>query len=130
MEIKYEFVTGEVLAIEVEDELGEVILELDRQERNNDRRESRRHMSLDGMDFEGETFRAEADTPREAMGRVDTERLMEALDMLSLSQRELLLKVYFKGMRVADIARVEGVSEAAVRKRLKKIYGKLKKVLS
>ena len=82
------------------------------------------------MDFEGETFQAGADTLREAMGRVDTERLMEALDTLSLSQKELLLKVYFKGMRVADIARVEGVSEAAVRKRLKKIYGKLKKVLS
>lgn len=130
MEIKYEFVTGEVLAIEVEDELGEVILELDRQERNNDRRESRRHMSLDGMDFEGETFRAEADTLREAMGRVDTERLMEALDMLSLSQRELLLKVYFKGMRVAEIARAEGVSEAAVRNRLQKIYTKLKKILN
>ena len=128
MEIKYEFVTGEVLEIEVEDSMGEVLLEFDRQEKNNERRETRRHMSLDGMDFEGETFRAEADTMREAMGRVDTERLMKALDILS--QKELLLKVYFKGMRVADIARVEGVSEAAVRKRLKKIYGKLKKVLS
>ena len=130
MEIKYEFVTGEVLKIEVENALGEVLLEFDRQEKNNDRRETRRHMSLDGMDFEGETFQAGADTLREAMGRVDTERLMKALDMLSASQKELLLKVYFKGMRVADIARVEGVSEAAVRKRLKKIYGKLKKVLS
>ena len=130
MEIKYEFVTGEVLEIEVEDSMGEVLLEFDRQERNNDRRETRRHMSLDGMDFEGETFRAEADTLREAMGRVDTERLMKALDMLSASQKELLLKVYFKGMRVADIARAEGVSEAAVRNRLKKIYGKLKKILS
>ena len=127
MEIKYEFVTGEVLAIEVEDELGEVILELDRQERNNDRRESRRHMSLDGMDFEGETFRAEADTPREAMGRVDTERLMEALDMLSLSQRELLLKVYFKGMRIVDIAREQGVGESAIRDRIRRIHKKLKK---
>ena len=113
------------MEIEVEDSMGEVLLEFDRQEKNNERRETRRHMSLDGMDFEGETFRAEADTMREAMGRVDTERLMEALDTLSLSQKELLLKVYFKGMRVA-----EGVSEAAVRKRLKKIYGKLKKVLS
>ena len=62
MEIKYEFVTGEVLKIEVADALGEVLLEFDRQEKNNDRRETRRHMSLDGMDFEGETFRAEADT--------------------------------------------------------------------
>ena len=129
MEIKYEFVTGEVLEIEVEDALGEVLLDFDRQEKNNDRRETRRHMSLDGMDFEGETFRAEADTLREAMGRVDTERLMEALHALSASQKELLLKVYFK-MRVADIARSEGVSESAVRNRLKKIYGKLKKILS
>lgn len=130
MEIKYEFVTGEVLEIEVEDSMGEVLLEFDRQERNNDRRETRRHMSLDGMDFEGETFRAEADTLREAMGRVNAELFMKALDMLSASQKELLLKVYFKEMRVADIARAEGVSEAAVRNRLKKIYGKLKKILS
>lgn len=130
MEIKYEFVTGEVLEIEVEDAMGEVLLEFDRKEKNNDRRETRRHMSLDGMDFEGDTFRAEADTLREAMGRVDTERLMEALDMLSATQKGLLLKVYFKGMRIADIARAEGVSEAAVRNRLQKIYRKLKKILS
>lgn len=130
MEIRYEFVTGEVFEIEVEDSMGEVLLELDRQEKNNDRRETRRHMSLDGMDFEGDMFRAETDTLREAMGRVDTARLMEALDMLSGSQKELLLKVYFKGMRIADIAGAEGVSEAAVRNRLKKIYRKLKKILS
>lgn len=130
MEIRYEFVTGEVLRIEVEDALGEVLLNLDRQEKNNDRRETRRHMSLDGMDFEGEMFQSEADTLGEAMGRVDTERLMEALDMLSASQKELLLKVYFKGMRPADIARAEGVSEAAVRNRLQKIYKKLKKILN
>lgn len=130
MEIRYEFVTGEVLRIEVEDALGEVLLDFDRQEKNNDRRETRRHMSLDGMDFEGELFQSEADTLGEAMGRVDTERLMEALDMLSASQKELLLKVYFKGMRIADIARAEGVSEAAVRNRLQKIYKKLKKILN
>ena len=87
-------------------------------------------MSLDGMDFEGETFQAGADTLREAMGRVDTERLMKALDMLSASQKELLLKVYFKGMRVADIARVEGVSEAAVRKTSEKNLWEIEKVLS
>ena len=130
MEIKYEFVTGEVLEIEVEDALGEVLLEFDRRERNNDRRETRRHMSLDGMDFEGEWFVSSEDTEGAALCQEDMGRLTRALEMLSPGQRELVLKVYFKGMRVADIARVEGVSEAAVRKRLKKIYGKLKKVLS
>ena len=129
MEIKYEFVTGEVFEIEVEDALGEVLLEFDRQEKNNDRRETRRHMSLDGMDFEGEWFVSSEDTEGAALCQEDMGRLTRALEMLSPGQRELVLKVYFKGMRVADIARAEGVSEAAVRNRLKKIYGKLKKIL-
>jgi len=129
MRIEYEFVTGEVSEIEVEDSIGEVLLDFDRQEKNNDRRETRRHMSLDGMDFEGELFQSGADTLREAMGQVDTESLVRALAGLPDPQKELLLKVYFKEMRLADIARDEGVSEAAVRNRLKKIYKKLKKIL-
>ena len=96
MEIKYEFVTGEVLAIEVEDALGEVLLEFDRQEKNNDRRETRRHMSLDGMDFEGEWFVSSEDTEGAALCQEDMGRLARALEMLSPEQRELVLKVYFK----------------------------------
>lgn len=129
MEIKYEFVTGEVLKIEVEDALGEVLLEFDRQEKNNDRRETRRHMSLDGMDFEGEWFVALEDTEGVALYREDMGRLTRALEMLSPEQRELVLKVYFKGIRVVDIARNEGVGESAVRDRIRRIHKKMKKYL-
>ena len=100
MEIKYEFVTGEVLEIEVEDALGEVLLEFDRRERNNDRRETRRHMSLDGMDFEGEWFVSSEDTEGAALCQEDMGRLARALEMLSPEQRELVLTVYFKGALV------------------------------
>jgi RNA polymerase sigma-70 factor (ECF subfamily) len=129
MRIEYEFVTGEVSEIEVEDSIGEVLLDFDRQERNNDRRETRRHMSLDGMDFEGEWFVSAEDTEGDVLYRDDMERLAGALGALSPEQRRLVLKVYFKEMRLADIAHDEGVSEAAVRNRLKKIYRKLKKIL-
>ena len=129
MEIKYEFVTGEVLEIEAEDALGEVLLEFDRQEKNNDRRETRRHMSLDGMDFEGEWFVALEDTEGVALYREDMGRLTRALEMLSPEQRELVLKVYFKGIRVVDIARNEGVGESAVRDRIRRIHKKMKKYL-
>ena len=129
MEIKYEFVTGEVLKIEVEDALGEVLLEFDRQEKNNDRRETRRHMSLDGMDFEGEWFVSSEDTEGVALCRDDMGRLAQALRRLSPEQQELILKVYFKGMRIVDIAREEGVGESAVRDRIRRIHKKMKKYL-
>lgn len=129
MEIKYEFVTGEVLEIEVEDALGEVLLEFDRQEKNNERKETRRHMSLDGMDFEGEWFVSSEDTEGEVLYREDMGRLTQALKMLSPEQRELVLKVYFKGMRIVDIAREEGVGESAVRDRIRRIHKKMKKYL-
>lgn len=58
MRVRYEFVNGEWSEIEVEDSLGELLVELDRQEYNNDHRETRRHMSLDGMDYEGALFAA------------------------------------------------------------------------
>lgn len=129
MEIKYEFVTGAVLEIEAEDALGEVLLEFDRQEKNNERRETRRHMSLDGMDFEGEWFVSSEDTEGAALCQEDMGRLTQVLKILSPEQRELVLKVYFNGMRIVDIAREEGVGESAVRDRIRRIHKKMKKYL-
>ena len=43
MKTKYEFVNGEVVEIEVSEEWAEVLAELDRQEYNNDKKETRRH---------------------------------------------------------------------------------------
>ena len=49
MKITYEFVTGEVSEVEVDEHLGGMLLDLDRQQYNNDQKETRRHVSLDGM---------------------------------------------------------------------------------
>lgn len=54
---------------------------------------------------------------------------MQAMEALSPAQRELVLKVYFEKVRITDIARAEGVTEAAIRNRLKKIYARLRKFL-
>lgn len=129
MKIRYEFVNGEVTEIEVEDAMGEILLDFDRQEYNSDHRETRRHVSLDGMEYEGEMFRAGEDTLEEILRRGTAFRLAEAMGRLSPEQRELLMKVYFENVRIVKIARAEGVTEAAIRGRLKKIYAKLKKIL-
>lgn len=129
MKIRYEFVTGEFSEIEVDDSLGELLVDFDRQEYNNDHKETRRHVSLDGMEYEGELFSSVADTADEVERREELARLMRAMEALSPAQRELVLKVYFEKVRITDIARAEGVTEAAIRNRLKKIYARLRKFL-
>ena len=129
MKITYEFVTGEVSEAEVDERLGGMLLDLDRQQYNNDQKETRRHVSLDGMDYEGELFASAEDTEREAERREDIARLFSAMEILSPAQRELVEKVYFEERKITDIAREEGVTEAAIRNRLKKIYFRLKKFL-
>ena len=129
MKITYEFVTGEVSGVEVDEHLGGMLLDLDRQQDNNDQKETRRHVSLDSMDYEGELFASAEDTERAVEHREDMARLYSAMEALSPSQRELVKKVYFEERKIMDIAAEEGVSEAAIRNRLKKIYSRLKKFL-
>ena len=48
MKIKYEFADGDV-EVDVPNEWASILVELDRLERNNDKKERRRHYSLDAM---------------------------------------------------------------------------------
>ena len=126
MKITYEFVTGEISEVEVDERLGGMLLDLDRQQDNNDQKETRRHVSLDSMDYEGELFASAEDTERTVEHREDMARLYSAMEALSPSQRELVEKVYFEERKITDIAREEGVSHVAVHDRLERIYKKIK----
>ena len=127
MKITYEFVTGEVSEVEVDERLGGMLLDLDRQQYNNDQKETRRHFSLDGMDYEGELFASAQDTEGEAVRREDMARLYSAMEALSPSQRELVEKVYFEERKITDIAREEGVTKQSVHERVERALKKLKK---
>ncbi len=130
MKITYEFVTGEVSEVEVDERLGGMLLDLDRQQYNNDHKETRRHISLDGMDYEGELFVSAKDTEGEAVRREDMARLFSAMETLSPDQRELVEKVYFEERKITDIAREEGVSKQSVHERVQRALKKLEKNLN
>ena len=57
------------------------------------------------------------------------ERLHKAIAALLPEQQTLIQMVYFQGISQREIARVEGVSEMAIRDRLKRIHSKLKIIL-
>ena len=113
----------------MDERLGGMLLDLDRQQYNNDQKETRRHFSLDGMDYEGEQFASAEDTEREAVRREDMARLYSAMEVLSPSQRELVEKVYFEERKITDIAREEGVSKQSVHERVQRALKKLEKNL-
>ena len=129
MKIRYVFVNGEVSEIEVEEALGGLLLELDRQEANNTRSETRRHISLSELSYEGSLFDAGIDVPEAVWARISADALREALQKLPAAQRELIVQVYFQGRRPAEIARTEGVSRQSVSERLQRALKKLQKYL-
>ena len=69
MKIWYEFTNGEVSEIEVGEALGGLLVEFDRQEYNNDHKETRRHVSLNGLDYEGALFASPDDPAAEVLRR-------------------------------------------------------------
>ena len=97
---------------------------------NNDKKERRRHYSLDSCVYEGIVYASE-DKNLTAIFETDSKfgRLTEAIKYLSDKQKSLIKAVYFDGMSVSDYAKHMGISQSAVSQQLKTIYKKLKKFL-
>ena len=130
MKIKYEFLTGEIVEVEVSNDIGEVSIGLGRDIYNNNRRETSRHNSVEYMKARGNQLAdASADIPSIIERQEMNQTLHHALDKLLPQQRELILKVFIEGRSKADIGREEGVDESAIRDRLRRIYRKVKKYL-
>lgn len=130
MKITYKFVTGEVAEVEVSEEIGAVIVDLDRLEYNNDHKETRRHYSLEGKVYEGMDYAVE-DPGLEALfaGPTDEERLHAAIRQLSPDQKEMVRAIYSENVSVNDYAARTGVTQSAISHRLQTVKKKLKKLL-
>lgn len=129
MKVRYEFVTGEKPEFDVSEELGAEIAAMEKSENRHERAETRRHQSLNGMDYEGEIFADDTDIVGEALINLDLARPRTSMSNLLPRQKELIYKVFFDRRSISSIADEEGVDEKAIRKRLKKIYAHLKKNL-
>lgn len=126
MKIKYEFADGTVSEVEVDEEIGGIIVESRRLEDNLARKERYHCYSMDAAEFEGGSYRTE-DTPERQMEQeLDEERIARALDRLSEVQRRRLL-MFVDGMSMREIARTENVQHRAVVKSIEGARKKFKK---
>ncbi len=95
---------------------------------NRHHAETRRHVSLDALDPMGDTLAAEDSTER-LFRQYDYEDLHRAIGSLKPRQQALLRDIFWEGLRQADVARRNGVSEASVSQRMTVILTKLRKIL-
>ncbi len=129
MKVNYKF-ANETVEIEVDEDWGNILIDLDRQEYNVNHKETRRHTTLDNENEDGEWLAVEdAEIAAFFAGESDEERLHSAISQLNPKQQELIRVIYFDGISVNDYATSEGVDQSAISHRLRTIYKKIKKFL-
>ncbi len=125
MIIKYKFQDGFISEIEVDDELGGEISEMNAHDRKIDRRETRRHtylsdMHSDNLDISDDFDILDAIIEADERQRLH-KRLMAAIATLEPQQRDLIIRVYWRGEKRKDIAKIYGISERSVGRHLQKV---------
>lgn len=128
MKIKYEF-ANETVEVEVSEEWGSIIVDLDRQEYNANHRETRRHCSLDALDQDDNLLPSEEDIELAFLIKERNQELYQAIKKLSPRQRHLITEVYFKERKITEIARAEGLSHRTIGITLDRAIKNLKKFL-
>ena len=126
MKIKYVFCNEEV-EIEVSEEWGDIILDMDREERNNNQAESRRHCSLDALDRDDNSIPSAQDLEADYLEKEELEQLRDAIKQLSPRQQRLIRQVYFERKKYTDIAAEEGVHRSAIQYATERAIKKMRK---
>lgn len=128
--IKYEFADGTASEIEVTEEIYAVHIEMANEEKRNNKRETRRHISLNYLNELGIDFESNAADPLSALiRREDEKRIHKAIARLSDKQQKLLCAVLFEGKTITQTAKELGLNKSSISRQLQTIYKKLKKFL-
>ena len=129
VKITYRFADGHVEELEVEQEVAETLKELDRQEYNNNHRETRRHVTFDCTEekswlaVDDQRLSRLFDDPPEEV------RLRMAINQLEQHHRNLIIAIFYRGIKIVEYARLSGVSQSAISQQLGIAIKKLKKLL-
>ena len=130
MNIKYEFLTGEIVEVEVPDDIGEVCIDMDRAIYNSDHRETRRHNSVENLQEQGIHLIDHGADVVSAIEKLETNEILQnALAKLLPQQRELIRQVFIEGRTMTSIAREEGVTAKAIQDRVNKVKNRLRKII-
>ena len=129
--IMYKFADGKVSTVEVSDEFYETYQEIEKAEKLANRKETRRHVSIESLVEVGQepSITDEYFKDDGSFENMDNEKLQYAISHLLPTQQDLIRRVFFEGQSVSEIAKADGIAVCSVSKKLARIYKKLKNFL-
>ena len=129
VKITYRFADGHMEELEVEQDVAEALKELDRQEYNDNHRETRRHVTFDCTEEKSWLAVDDQRLSRLLDGPPDEIRLRVAINQLEQHHRDLIIAIFYRGIKIVEYARLSGVSQSAISQQLSNAIKKLKKFL-
>ena len=134
MKIRYEFANGDVMEIEVEDEIGMYILQSRRQESSAGRKHRRWNRSLDAVNDKSSWVGSDEHNPEELIERESQEEcrmqksaeIRETVDQLEGRQKELTYAMKNRKFTQEKYAKKKGVTQQAISSQVQTIRKKFK----
>lgn len=129
MKYTYFTQTGPV-SVDVDEKWMEILKEMDKEEELNERKETRRHESLDLTMDEHEWLDNHEEPIEETICRLETaEALDEAIATLTAKQRDAFMAVHFYGLSITETAKIYGRDISTISRNLSAAEKKLRKFL-
>ena len=125
---RYGFVDG-TEEIEISEEWAAVLREMDREEEANRKKQTRRHISLDAVDYEGEEFAEDGDAET-ALLEKESDRVVEGIlsSLTDVQRRRVELRM--EGRTFREIGMLEGINFRRVEKSVNQAREKMKDYFS
>ena len=125
---RYGFVDG-TEEIEISEEWAAVLREMDREEEANRKKQTRRHISLDAVDYEGEEFAEDGDAET-ALLEKESDRVVEGIlsSLTDVQRRRVELRM--EGRTFREIGMLEGINFRRVEKSVNQAREKMKDFFS
>ena len=125
--MKYQYTTAEgKIVIEVDEQLYNILVAMDKEEYNNDRKYHRHNpVSLESIDYDEKLKDGKVDVLGDLVHAEDRERLYMTLAQLTLDQQKLIERICINNEKIVDIAQSLGVSQPAISQRLMTVRKKL-----
>lgn len=131
MKFTYEFNNGDIEEIEVDSEWRDVLVALDDEEKRNNRRETRRHTSLNNGHADGEWLAYDPMLDDLLSSEETSACVHVAVELLKPRQRDLIYALYLsdKPLSQREYAERLGVAEDSVKQSAWRARAALKKLL-
>ena len=129
-QIIYTFNDKTTSTVEVSEEFYQNYEQIEKEENLKNRKETRRHISIDYLNEQGIEFEELDINTEDLIIKKDMQKQVnEAIKRLTPTQQELIKAVYFQNKRMAEIARERDLSKSAITQQMQVILKHLRTIL-